>query len=163
MKFIKYLILGFLFVYLQLLLAPKLVILGIEPFLVISYIIFTAINLDFLQSSSAAFVIGIALDLLNPYLLGSHCIVFLLLTLLIDKYKGMIKKDNAGSIMINIMLINLFYLVIMISIKFIVISYDPIWLYLSPLELIYNSVFSVIILSLLFISQSLRVTVATKN
>ena len=160
MRFIKYLVFGLLFFYLQILLAPKFVIGSVAPFFMLGFIIFAAFNLNLIESASISFILGIALDLLNPYLLGVHSVLFLILTFIINNYHTMIKKDKPVPLLVSIVLINLMYLFPLLMFKLLVFGYDSLWLKIAFPELIYNSVVTTVILTIMIVGQKIRLVIS---
>lgn len=159
MKIVKYSIGALLVLYFQILVAPKLSIFGIVPFFILPFIIFISMNLKFIESATIAFIIGLAIDLINPYLLGLNSVLLLIMTLLVTKYHSSVTKDKLGPVIISILLINLTYMVPYFFLKGIILGYEMVLLGLFPLELFYNSAITLIFIMLLNIIQKLKVVI----
>lgn len=159
MRFIRYLILGLIVFYLEVLLTPKFMIAGIVPTLVLGYVIFASINLNLLESASLSFIIGLALDLLNPVMLGTNCIVLLVLTYIISKFQGMITKDKPAPVIISIVLVNSIYLIMIILLKTFMFGFNIIRLKIFVPELLYNCIVTIVVLAVLVLSKRMRIVI----
>ncbi|HHE38820.1 MAG TPA: rod shape-determining protein MreD [Candidatus Cloacimonetes bacterium] len=106
MKIIKYIFIGIITLYFQILFASKFELLGVIPNFLIACLIFLNIKLDLIPSSIIIFFLGIALDLTYPSLLGLNTISFLLLSFLVNRYHQSINKDRIDIIFISIFALN---------------------------------------------------------
>ena len=159
MKIVKYSIGAILVLYFQILVAPKLSILGIIPFFILPFIVFISMNLRFIESATIALIMGLAIDLLNPYLLGLNSMMLLIMTLLVTKYHSSVTKDKIGPLVISILLINLAYLVPYFFLKGIILGFELVLLGLFPLELFFNSAITLIFIILLNVIQKLKLVI----
>ena len=159
MRLLKYFIGAVFVLYFQILIAPKLAIMGIVPFFLLPFTVFISMNLEFAESATIAFLIGLGIDLLNPYLLGLNSILLLLITLMVTKYHTSVTKDKSGPVVISILLINLLYLVLYFLLKGMVFGFELLLLSLFPLELIYNSVITILFIFILSVIQKLKVVI----
>ncbi len=144
MKTVKYIFIGIITLYFQILFAAKFEILGVIPNFLLAYLIFLNIKLDLLSSSLIIFFLGIALDLTYPSLLGLNTISFLLLTFLINRYHQSINKERIDIIFIAVLALNLIHYL------FFVLYYifsEPITFelfYLTFFTIFYNSIISML-------------------
>ncbi|MFA5498669.1 MAG: rod shape-determining protein MreD [Candidatus Cloacimonadia bacterium] len=159
MRLIKFFLSGVLLLYLQILFAPKLAILGVVPFFLIPYVIFVSIHLGLLESTIITFLIGLSFDLINPLLLGANTFLLLLLTYFVQRYHATVNKDKFIPILINISIINVFYFIPLVFIRTVIIEFNAAVFYLFLVELIYNIVITIVSLYLFTIIHKLKLVI----
>lgn len=159
MRFIKYFIVSLLVLYFQILVAPRCAIWGVTPFFLLPYIVFISINLSITESTTITFLTGMAIDLLNPYLLGLSTILLLTVSLLVTKYHTSVTKDKIGPVAISVFMINLIFFVPFTLMKGIILRFDQIRLGFFPLELIYNTIVTLLFLMILVVLQKVRLVI----
>jgi rod shape-determining protein MreD len=159
MRAVRYFLIGVLFLYIQILLSPRLVIFDISPFFLLPFIVFIGLNLKMLEALSIAFVIGLGYDLMNPLLLGSHVMLLVSIALIVHRFQGSVPKDKPIPVLITIVVLNLFYLIPLLLIKIVVMEHGFYWLKMAPFELVYNSVMTAIVLAFLIVTHKLRLSI----
>lgn len=160
MRFVRYLILGIIFFYLQILIAPRMTVWETTPFYLTAFVIFIAMNLDLAKAAIIVFIVSLGLDLLNPTMLGTNILLLLLLTVLVSSYHTMIKKDRPLPVIISIFLLNLTYMIPYSVIRALIFGYEEMWLRLFISQLIYNTLITVLLLAFLLVGQKLRVVIS---
>ncbi len=155
-KIFRYCVLGILFLYLQILVAPLLDVWGVAPNLFLAFAVFCTLNLTFPAALSIIFICGIGLDLFNPMLLGTNTIFLVILTALIASYHSLVSKEKFAPVLISLLIISLFYSFYFTLIRIAILGFDTIWLMMFPLELIYNAGITIMLLTILVVLQRLR-------
>jgi rod shape-determining protein MreD len=156
-RVIKYAIAAILVLYLQILIAPKLELFGIVPFFILPFVIFINMKLRFVEAIIIVFIMSLAIDILDTYILGANTALLLIIAHLVNKYHTSVTKDKAGPVMISVLLLNLLYLIPYSFITGIVFGFDPGLIRLFPLELIYNSIITFVFIIILTILIKIRV------
>lgn len=119
MKSFKLIIWGILLLYVQILLAMKFAVLGIIPNFLIAYIIFVNLRQGWQSSMAISFFFGLALDLVQPNLLGLHSLSFLIISLLIQKFHTSINKKRLIFVLFSVLFLNIIYYLIFVLYHFI--------------------------------------------
>jgi rod shape-determining protein MreD len=157
MRIIKYSVAALLVLYMQILIAPKFEILGIVPFFILPFVIFISMKLRFIEAVIIVFIMGLAIDILDTYILGANTALLLIVSHLVNRYHTSVTKDKAGPVMISVLMLNLLYFVPYIFIKSIIYGFNSGLFTLFPLELIYNSITTITFIILLTILFKIRV------
>ena len=157
MRHIKLLISGFILLFISAVSAETITLYQITPCILLPWVVYISIQLDYKYCLTYTFFISIANDLLNPQLLGFSTILFVLLAHLTNKYNSSFNKDKYSSIIFSLFIINFAYY--MIQWAYFTIT-NPESLYLlqkTLLTILYNTAISCIVIFLLFIIDKMRV------
>ncbi len=149
MKAVGYYFLGIVFLYAQMLMGDSLSIAGVVPNLLLGYIIFMSTRISLNASVVIAFLFGLAFDLTYPYHLGLGSMALVLIAALVNVYHPLLNKEKPAYVALGVLLMNLVFFVLF-SLYQLVAYHDFGFLVLKfPLSLIYNSVISFVIVSVL--------------
>ncbi|MFO7896945.1 MAG: rod shape-determining protein MreD [Candidatus Cloacimonadales bacterium] len=159
MKLVKLILWGIIALYLQVLFIPRLSIAGIEPSLMIPFIIFCSITLNPVPSLLIAFFGGLGLDILQPEVFGLYSFSFLIIAFIVSKLHQNVNKKQLGLIALSILFVNFIYS----SLIFMgyAVSVDFSWaLLLNTLfSGLYNWIFSFVMIYLLVFFDKLQVSI----
>lgn len=159
MKFVKFFFSGVLLLYFQILIAPKMAILEVVPFFLIPYVIFISVNQNLLEAGIITFLLGLSFDLINPILLGAHTLLLLSLCYIVNRYHTTVTKDKFVPLLINIIILNVLYLIPLIFIRTVIIEFKVSVFYLFFVELVYNVVITMGSLYLFIILYKLKIVI----
>jgi len=159
MRIVKYSIGAIFILYIQLLLARNLSIMGIVPFFILPFVVFISMNLKLIESSTITFVIALANDLYTPHMLGINVLILLIICFLVNKYHASVTKDKFGPVAISILLINLIYLIPILPVKAELYGYEAKLLRDFFIGIIYNSIITFIAIMIFNVIQKLRVII----
>ena len=159
MKILKYLILGILLLYFQIMIAPKFVLYDIIPNFSLAYLIYLNIRLDRKIALPIAFLLGLALDLTYPSLLGMNTFTFIIVSLLINSYHENINKRRFIIVILGITVVNIVYYSFFILYHITSSLILPRFFLLAIYAVIYNTIFTTITLYFFIIVEKIRLTV----
>jgi len=157
MKLFSLVILGIVFLYLQIIWIPEFALLSIIPNIMISYYIFVCINLDYGKALTLAFIFSLITDLYYPQMLGIGMISSLLIVFLTEKYQKSIKKEKFLSVLLGVFFVNLFYFLSYYLLKFLFSVQNEYFLLKILVFFLYNTAITIVILYTLTLSGHLRV------
>ena len=158
MKTIKFILWAILSLYFQVLISPKLAINGIEPNILVAYIIFISINLTSTPVLLISFFLGLAFDILQPTMFGVHSSIFIIISYIIVQFHENIHKKQTLLNSLSIILLNsIYYFFILLAYLFQSEFTIVIFLH-SFLAFIYNSLFSFIFLYIYIFIDKLRIS-----
>ena len=159
MKILRYFILGILLLYFQIMLAPKFVLYGIIPNFFLAYLVYLNIRLDRKIALPIVFLLGLALDITYPSLLGMNVFAFIFISLLIDSYHENINKKRFIIVILGMILVNIVYYSIFVFYHITSSLILPRFFLLAIFAVIYNTIFTTITLYFFIIVEKIRLTV----
>jgi rod shape-determining protein MreD len=159
MKILKYLILGILLLYFQIMIAPKFALYGIIPNFSLAYLIYLNIRLDRKIALPIAFLLGLALDLTYPSLLGMNTFAFIIVSLIINSYHENINKRRFIIVILGITVVNIVYYSFFILYHITSSLILPRFFLLAIYAVVYNTIFTTITLYFFIIVEKIRLTV----
>ena len=159
MKILKYLIVGILLLYFQIMLAPKFALYGIIPNFFLAYLVYLNIRLDRKIVLPIAFLLGLALDLTYPSLLGMNTFAFIVVSLLIYSYHENINKRRFVIVILGMTIVNIVYYSFFVFYHITSSLILPKFFLLAMFAVIYNTIFTMITLYFFIIAEKIRLTV----
>ena len=159
MKILRYFILGILLLYFQIMLAPKFALYGITPNFFLAYLVYINIRLDRKIALPIAFLLGLALDLTYPSLLGMNTFVFIVVSLLIYSYHENINKRRFIIVVLGLTVVNIVYYSFFVFFHITSSLILPRFFLLAMFAVIYNTIFTTITLYFFIIVEKIRLTV----
>ena len=159
MRILKYLILGILLLYFQIMLAPKFALYGIIPNFFLAYLVYLNIRQDRKIVLPIVFLLGLALDLTYPSLLGMNTFAFIVVSLLINSYHENINKRRFIIVLLGIIVVNIVYYLIFMFYHIISSLIMPKFFLLAMFAVFYNTIFTTITLYLFIIAEKFRFTI----
>ncbi len=159
MKILKYLIVGILLLYFQIMLAPKFALYGIIPNFFLAYLVYLNIRLDRKIVLPIAFLLGLALDLTYPSLLGMNTFAFIVVSLLIYSYHENINKRRFIIVILGMTAVNIVYYSFFVFYHITSSLILPRFFLLAMFAVIYNTIFTTITLYFFIIVEKIRLTV----
>ena len=159
MKKIKFALIGMILLYISTMFAEEVTLYYITPCILLPWVIYISINLDYKLCLTYTFFISLGKDLLNPQLLGFTTILYLLLAHCTHKYHTSFNKDKYSTIILSMLVINtIFYAVQWIYFSF--SSPTPIALLGKlAITIVYNTILSCILLLLIYIADKLKIVI----
>jgi len=157
MRHIKLLITGFILLFISSVSAESITLYQITPCILLPWVVYISIQLEYKYCLTFTFFISIANDLLNPQLLGFSTILFVLLSHFTQKYNASFNKDKYFTILFSLFVINLAYYMIQWT-YFSLTSPEP-WFLLQKtmLTVAYNTLISCLVIFILFIIDKMRI------
>jgi rod shape-determining protein MreD len=140
-------------------LAPKFVLYGIIPNFFLAYLVYLNIRLDRKIALPIVFLLGLALDLTYPSLLGMNVFAFIFISLLIDSYHENINKKRFIIVILGMILVNIVYYSIFVFYHITSSLILPRFFLLAIFAVIYNTIFTTITLYFFIIVEKIRLTV----
>ena len=159
MKILKYFVLGILLLYFQIMLAPKFALYGIIPNFFLAYLVYLNIKVDRKISFPIAFLLGLALDLTYPSLLGMNAFAFLVISLLINSFHENINKKRFIIVLLGIIVVNIIYYLIFMFYHFTASLIFPRFFILAMFTIFYNTIITTITLYFFIIAEKIRLTI----
>jgi len=159
MKLVKLIIWGLIALYLQVLFIPKLSLGGIEPNLMIPFIIFCSITLPESPSLLIAFLGGLGLDILQPEVFGIYSFSFIIIAFIVSRLHQNVNKKQVGLIAISLFFINFIFSFLIFWAYAIQVEISFTLLLNSALATFYNWLFSFVMIYLLVFWDRLRVSI----
>ncbi|MCL2065396.1 MAG: hypothetical protein FWG98_13640 [Candidatus Cloacimonetes bacterium] len=158
MKYIKLLIAGFILLFISSVSTDTLTMYQITPNILLPWVVYISIRLDYKYCLTFTFFLSIANDLLNPQLLGFSTILFVLLSHFTHQHNNSFNKDKFLTILFSLFVINIaFYMIQWLYFSF--SSYEPLFLLRKTLlTIVYNTLISCIVITGLFFVDRLRIT-----
>ncbi len=158
MKTVKYIFWGILVFYLQFLLAGKFQLLGIIPDLILPFVIYINLKLEYPSSVPLSFFMGLSFDLMYPNLLGLHCISFVILSFIITIFHHNINKEKIAVVFFSVLLLNTIHFGIFFLYHLISGNLAQMNVMIFVFTLIYNTLFSLISIYILILFDSIKLT-----
>ena len=158
MKNIKLFLIGLVLLFISLVYTNEISLYKIMPSLLLPWVVYISIHLEYRVCLSFAFFFSIANELLNPQLLGFTSILYVTLSHFIHKHHASFNKDKYSTIVFSLFMINLiFYLIHWIYFSF--TSPEP-WFLLQKtlIAIVYNTLFSCVILFFIFFIDKLKIS-----
>ena len=152
------LLLGVFFLYVQVLILPLLSIWGLQPLILLPYLVFIVWNKEQQIYLPLAFLIGLLYDSLHPETFGMYAFIFCLIAILVEVLRIPFEKDSLVAKFIAIGGSNLLYGLISFLVLGISHGFNSTLYRLAPLSFIYNSVFSCAVFFLLQIFSRLSLS-----
>ncbi len=149
MIIVGFYLLGILFLYAQILLGGSLSIIGVIPNLLLGYIIYTSTRLSLNFSVLLAFLFGLAYDLTYPLQLGLGSMTFVLIAAIVNLYHPSLNKEKPAYVALGILTINVVYFFFMSIYHLIAYKYTGFLLLRLPLSVVYNTIVSFVIVTVL--------------
>ena len=158
MKNIKLFLIGLLLLIISLVYTKEISLYKITPSLLLPWVIYISIQLDYRVSLSFAFFFSLANELLNPQLIGFTSILYVILSHFISKHHASFNKDKYSTILFSLFVINfLFYMVQWLYFSF--TSPEPWFLFQkTAITIVYNTLISAVIIFLIFITDKIKVS-----
>jgi rod shape-determining protein MreD len=146
---IRTLISGIVILYLQVLLAPKLVIAGVTPNLFLGWIVYQVWRKPAAMLIPMIFLLGICYDLTMPTMLGLQTSLFVLLAVGVDEFHRPLEQDSYITMAITLGLACIAYSLLIYIVCGIQSGFTAnlFWLFLGMI--FYNLITSIVITALL--------------
>ena len=152
---IKHFFIGLILLFFSAISIDSLTLYNITPNIILPWVIFISIRLDFKFALSFTFFISLGYDILNPQLLGFTTMLFVVLSYLTSKYNTSFNK-TIKSVVFTIFLVNVYFYLSQ-RLYFIIEAPNPLFLLeKTGLTILYNTIISCIIIYLLFFIDKLR-------
>ena len=158
MRSIKYAVLGVFILYFQLIIAHHFAIYSIIPNFFIAYFAFISIRLRAKFLFPLAFIIGLALDIMYPPLLGLNTISFLIISFLVNKFHSNVNKQRFMIVSLSILFLNFFYYSILIIYHIMAAQLIEGFLLLFLFSILFNTLISIIAVYILTLSDKIKIT-----
>ena len=159
MKILRSVILGIVLLYFQILIAPKFSMFGIIPNFLLAYIIYTTIKIGLRSTLTIAFFLGLAFDLMTPYLLGLNTLSFITISLIVGNFHENVNKRRFAVVTISIIFINIIFYLIQVSYFLFTRQVESGLFRLLMFAIIYNSFFTIITNYILIIISKLKLVI----
>lgn len=156
MSALKHILLATILLYLQVLFAPKLTILGVVPNLTIPLIVLASISFSRNLAISIAFFTGLALDLLNPAQLGLNTISMLIISQLSFEYNKNINKERIVMVFLTLLLLCLIYEVPFLLYNILIPNSGSLIFLKSFIVVLYNGVASLLLVYLYYLITRMK-------
>lgn len=158
MRSIKYAILGIFILYFQLIIAHHFAIYSIIPNFFIAYFAFISIRIRAKFLFPLAFIIGLALDIMYPPLLGLNTISFLIISFLVNKFHMNVNKQRFIIVSLSILFLNFFNYSILIIYHIMAAQLIDGFLLLYFFSIIFNTLISIIVVYILTLSDKIKIS-----
>ena len=159
MKIIQSVILGIIVLYFQILIAPKFSLFGIIPNFLIAYIIYTTIKVGMRSTLTIAFLLGLAIDLMTPHLLGLNTLSLIIISFIVGNFHENVNKRRFAVVAISIIFTNIIFYLIQVSYFLFTRQVETGFFRLILFTIIYNSFFTVIINYVFIIISKLKLVI----
>ena len=158
MKSFKYAVLGIFILYFQLIVAPHFALYSITPNFFIAYFAFISIRIRAKYLLPLAFILGLALDIMYPLLLGLNSISFLTISFIVNKFHMNVNKQRFIIVNLSILFLNLLHYSILIvyhvAAPRLMDGFLPIFLF----SIFYNTLISITVVYVLTLSEKIKIT-----
>ena len=159
MRHIKLFISGIILLFISSVSADTISLYQITPCILLPWVVYISINLEYKFCLTFTFFVSLANDLLNPQLLGFTTILLVLLSHFTHEYNSSFNKDKNLTILFSLLVINLIYYMLQ-WVYFSFGSPEPLFLLKKTLLTIgYNTLISCIVIFLLFLVDKLRISI----
>lgn len=158
MKTIKYAIWGILILYFQLIVAHHFAIYSIIPNFFIAYFAFISIQIRAKFLLPLAFILGLALDVMYPPLLGLNTLLFLIISFLVNKFHMNANKQRFIIVSLSILFLNFFYYSILIIYHIMADQLIGGFLFLFFFSIFFNTLISITVVYLLALLEKIKIT-----
>ena len=159
MKILRSVILGIIVLYFQILIAPKFSLFGIIPNFSIAYIIYTTIKVGLKSTLTIAFLLGLAIDLMTPHLLGLNTLSLIIISFVVGNFHENVNKRRFAVVAISIIFINIIFYLMQISYFLFTQQIESGLFRLMLFTIIYNSFFTIIANYVLIIISKLKLVI----
>ena len=157
MRNIKLLLAGLILLFISSVYIKEISLYQITPTILLPWVIYISIYLDYKYCLTYTFLLSLANDLLNPQLLGFNTILFVTLSHFTHKYHSSFNKDKFRSVLFSLLCVNFVFYMIQ-WVYFAITSREPLHLLEKSLYTIaYNTVLSVIVIIILVLVDKLKV------
>ncbi|MEN6445032.1 MAG: rod shape-determining protein MreD [Candidatus Cloacimonas sp.] len=116
-------ILGFFFLYLQILVMPALAVFGVIPNILLPWLIYIVWTRQRNFAVILVFIIGMMFDTVNPMTFGFYAFIFLLLAVAIDEFRKPFEPESFVAKMLTIGIANLLFSLIQLIIYGVTFSF----------------------------------------
>lgn len=157
MKTIKFAILGILILYFQLIVAHHFAVFSIIPNFFIAYFAFISIRIRAKFLFPLAFILGLALDIMYPPLLGLNTISFLIISFLVNKFHMNVNKQRFIIVSFSVLLLNFFYYSILIVYYIMAAQLIDGFLLLYFFSILFNTIISIAAVYVLNFSDKIKI------
>jgi rod shape-determining protein MreD len=158
MRLVKFIFLGIFVLYFQLLAAPHMAIFSIIPNFFISYLAYISIKNKAKSLFPIAFILGLALDIMYPPLLGLNTISFLIIVFLINRFHSNVNKQKFIIVSLSILFLNFIYYSIFFLYHVLASQIIEHFFLLFLFSILYNSIISILSVYLLIITEKIKIT-----
>lgn len=152
------LLLGIFFLYTQAFFADNFVLWSIIPNFLIPFTIFINIKYPLNVTAGIILFIGLCIDLLEPTTLGLNTFLLSIIGFLVNRYNSAINKKFIG-ISISVLALNVLYYLSLFVFQYSFAQMSSNFLFHIIIAIIYNSVLSLLILSVLLILRYLKIEI----
>ncbi len=159
MKLIKYIIFSIILIYFQVLILSRINIFGSNLYILLALVTYLSINLNYISSMTMTLFISIIWDIMYPELLGLNIIINVLICYVVYIFHQNINKEKLISVFFSVFLINLFYFAGYWLYYMISYQSTQIIVLTSIINLILNTVFNVLILYLLVLTDKIVISI----
>ncbi len=157
MRSIKYAILGIFIIYFQLIIAHHFAVYSIIPNFFIAYFAFISIRIRARFLFPLAFIIGLALDIMYPPLLGLNTISFLIISFLVNKFHMNVNKQRFMIVSLSILFLNFCYYSILIVYYLLAAQLIDGFLLLFFFSVLFNTLISIIAVYILALLDKIKI------
>ncbi len=158
MKLIRSIIFAIIILYIQVFVFSPIDALGLLPNLVIGYLIYLNIYNNQMPGLLISFFLGLALDLTTPFTIGMNAGLFVLLTFIVKQTHNLIDKEKFLNNIFAIVTLNVIYFFSVYVIQSIADSFSANMLWQFFLNVIINTIISIIVAFILIILHQLKIT-----
>ena len=157
MRNIKLFIIGLVLLFISAISAEDITLYHITPCIILPWVVYISIKLEYKYCLTYTFFISLANDLLNPQLLGFSTILFILLSHFTHKYNSSFNKDKYSTILFSLLVINALYFSIQ-WVYFSITSPEPLYLLgKTMITILYSTMISCLVLFIVFLIDKLRI------
>ncbi|MDP8204305.1 MAG: rod shape-determining protein MreD [Candidatus Tenebribacter mawsonii] len=157
MKTIKLAILGTIILYFQLIVAPHFAIYSIIPLFFIGYFAFISIRVKAKYLLPLAFILGLALDIMYPLLLGVNTISFIFISFFVNKFHMNVNKQRFLIVSLSVLFLNFFHYSILMIYHIMAAQLIDGFFRLYLFSIFYNTIISIIVVYALTLSEKIKI------
>ena len=157
MKNIKLFLVGLVLLFISLVYTNEISLYRVMPSLLLPWVVYISIHLEYKVCLSYAFFFGIAGELLNPQLLGFTSMLYVALSHFIHKHHDSFNKDKYSTIVFSLFMINfIFYFFHWVYFSF--ASHEPWFIFQKTvITIFYSTIISCIIIFFIFLIDKLKI------
>lgn len=149
-------VLGILFLYLQVFMADNLQFMQIIPNLLLPFTVFINFKYPLNLTSVTILFVGLSVDLLSPLTLGLNTFLLIVIGFLVNRFNQAVNKKSS-SYLISILFLNFIYYAGFVIMQYSFKSITPSIILNVLISSLFNSAVSIILLSILFFSRHLKI------
>ena len=158
MRAIKLFLAGLLLLFISSVSSDSLTLYQITPNILLPWVVYISIRLDYKFCLTFTFLLSVANDLLNPQLLGFSTILFVLLSHFTHQHNNSFNKDKYSTILFSLFVINLIFYLLQWA-YFALSAPEVLFLFRKTMLTIgYNTLLSCVVIFLLFVVDKMRIT-----